>query len=179
VPPQDIFFDPNILTIATGIEEHNEYGINFIEAIRRIKEELPETKTTGGVSNISFSFRGNNVVREAIHAAFLYHAIEAGLDSGIVNAGQLTVYDQVEPELLERVEDVLFNRREDATDRLLEYADRFKDQSTRQAETLEWRDGTVEERISHALVHGIDKFIVEDTEEARLKLDKPLDVIEG
>ncbi|AWV91254.1 methionine synthase [Bradymonas sediminis] len=177
--PKDIFFDANILTVATGMDEHNEYGINFIEAVRRIKEVLPEITTTGGVSNVSFSFRGNNVVREAIHAAFLYHAIAAGLDSGIVNAGQLTVYDDVEPELLEHVEDVLFNRRPDATDRLVEFAERFRGQSTKREETLEWREGTVEERISYALVHGIDKFIVEDTEEARLKLDRPLDVIEG
>jgi len=177
--PNDIFFDANILTVATGMEEHNEYGINFIEAVRRIKEVLPQVTTTGGVSNVSFSFRGNAVVREAIHAAFLYHAIAAGLDSGIVNAGQLTVYDDVEPELLERVEDVLFNRRPDATDRLVEFAERYRGQSTERAETLEWREGSVEARISHALVHGIDKFIVEDTEEARLKLDKPLDVIEG
>ncbi len=177
--PHDILFDPNILTIATGMAEHNRYGIHFIEAVRRIKELFPETKTTGGVSNVSFSFRGNNIVREAIHAAFLYHAIEAGLDTGIVNAGQLTVYDDVEPELLERVEDVLFDRRDDATDRLIEYAEKFKGQTTDRTEVLEWRDGSVEERLRHALVHGVDKFIVEDVEEARQKLDRPLDVIEG
>jgi 5-methyltetrahydrofolate--homocysteine methyltransferase len=177
--PQDILFDPNILTVATGMDEHNEYGINFIEAVRQLSELFPKTNTTGGVSNVSFSFRGNNVVREAIHAAFLYHAIDAGLDTGIVNAGQLTVYDDVEPELLERVEDVLFNRRQDATDRLIEYADRFKGQTTDRTKVLEWREDSVEDRLRHALVHGVDKFIVEDVEEARQKFDKPLDVIEG
>ncbi|QDG50646.1 methionine synthase [Persicimonas caeni] len=175
----DILFDPNILTVATGMDEHNEYGVNFIEAVRRIKELFPETKTTGGVSNVSFSFRGNNVVREAIHAAFLYHAIDAGLDSGIVNAGQLTVYDDVEPELLERVEDVLFNRRPDATDRLVEYSEKFKGQTTDRTQVLEWREGSVEERLRHALVHGVDKFIEEDVEEARQQYDEPLDIIEG
>jgi cobalamin-dependent methionine synthase I len=162
--PRDIIFDPNILTVATGMPEHNDYGLNFIEAVRQIKELFPAVKTTGGVSNVSFSFRGNNVVREAIHAAFLYHAIDAGLDTGIVNAGQLAVYDEVEDELMERVEDVLWNRRDDATDRLVEYAERYKGQSTQRKESLEWREGTVEERLRHALVHGIDRFIEDDVE---------------
>jgi 5-methyltetrahydrofolate--homocysteine methyltransferase len=177
--PRDIIFDPNILTVATGMDEHNDYALNFIEAVRRIKKRFPLVKTTGGVSNVSFSFRGNNVVREAIHAAFLYRAIEAGLDSGIVNAGQLTVYDDVEEELRERVEDVLFNRRPDATDRLVEYAEKFKGQTTDRAEILEWRDDPVEQRLRHALVHGVDKFIEEDVEEARQAYEKPLHIIEG
>ncbi|MFW6058348.1 MAG: methionine synthase, partial [Persicimonas sp.] len=176
---RDIIFDPNILTVATGMAEHNDYGINFIEAVRQIKELFPQVKTTGGVSNVSFSFRGNNVVREAIHAAFLYHAIDAGLDTGIVNAGQLAVYDDVEDELMERVEDVLWNRRDDATDRLVEYAERYKGQSTERTESLEWRETSVEERLRHALVHGIDRFIEDDVEEARQKYERPLDVIEG
>jgi 5-methyltetrahydrofolate--homocysteine methyltransferase len=177
--PHDILFDPNILTVATGMDEHNEYGINFIEAVRQLSELFPATKTTGGVSNVSFSFRGNNMVREAIHASFLYHAIDAGLDTGIVNAGQLTVYDDVEPELMERVEDVLFNRRADSTDRLLDYAQKFEGKTTDRTKVLEWREDSVEDRLRHALVHGVDKFIVEDVEEARQKLDKPLHVIEG
>jgi 5-methyltetrahydrofolate--homocysteine methyltransferase len=177
--PRDIIYDPNILTVATGIEEHNEYAVNFIEAVRQIKEKYPLVKTTGGVSNISFSFRGNNVVREAIHAAFLYHAIDAGLDSGIVNAGQLVVYDEIDDELLERVEDVLLNRRDDATDRLVELAEDYKGQKTDHTEKLEWRDKPVDERLEYALVQGVDKFIEEDVEEARQARDRALQVIEG
>lgn len=179
-PPQDIIFDPNILTIATGMEEHNNYAINFFEATRRIKQECPGALVSGGVSNVSFSFRGNDVVREAINAAFLYHAIKAGLDMGIVNAGQLEIYEEIPKELLEYVEDVLFNRRPDATDRLVEYSETVK--STRKkekTENLEWRDAPVEERLKHALVKGIDKFIIEDTEEARQKYDRCLRIIEG
>lgn len=179
-PAEDIIFDPNILTVATGIEEHDNYAINFIEATRRIKEECPGAKVSGGVSNISFSFRGNDVVREAMHAAFLYHAVKAGMDMGIVNAGQLEVYEEVPKELLERVEDVLFNRRPDATDRLLEIADTVKGKSKKErVEDLEWRNQTVEKRLSHALVKGIDRFVTEDTEEARQKYDRCLQIIEG
>ncbi len=179
-PPEDIIFDPNILTVATGIEEHNNYAVNFIEATRRIKKECPGALVSGGVSNISFSFRGNDVVREAMHSAFLYHAVKAGMDMGIVNAGQLEVYEEIPKELLERVEDVLFNRRPDATDRLLEIADSVKgDGKKKQTEDLAWREGTVEQRLSHALVKGIDKYVVEDTEEARQKYDRCLQIIEG
>ena len=179
-PPEDIIFDPNILTVATGIEEHNNYAINFIEAIRIIKRECPGAKTSGGVSNISFSFRGNDVVREAMHSAFLYHAIQAGLDMGIVNAGQLEVYEQVPKDLLERCEDVLFNRRPDATERLVEYAEKVKGKGKQAAtEDLSWREGTVEARLSHALVKGIDKYVVQDVEEARQKYDRCLSIIEG
>ena len=179
--PEDIIFDPNILTVATGMEEHNDYAINFIEATRRIKQECPGAKVSGGVSNVSFSFRGNDVVREAIHAAFLYHAIKAGLDMGIVNAGQLEVYEEVEPKLLELVEDVLFSRRPDATERLIEHAESIKAQggSKSPEAQLEWRNAPVRERLSHALVKGIDKFIEEDVEEARQQCDKCLEVIEG
>ncbi len=179
-PPEDIIFDPNILTVATGMAEHNDYAINFIEATRRIKKLCPGMKISGGVSNISFSFRGNDVVREAMHSAFLYHAIRAGLDMGIVNAGQLTVYEEIPPELLERVEDVLFNRRPDATDRLIEFAETVKDKAKKgSGEDLSWRDQPVEQRLSHALVKGIDKYIIEDTEEARQKYGRSLKVIEG
>lgn len=179
-PPEDIIFDPNILTIATGMEEHNNYAVNFFEATRQIKEICPGAKISGGVSNVSFSFRGNNVVREAINAAFLYHAIEAGLDMGIVNAGQLEIYEEIPKDLLEYVEDVLLNRRDDATDRLLEFADTVKQKGKKgRTEDLEWRKGTVEERLSHALVKGIDKFVVEDSEEARQKYDRCLSIIEG
>ncbi|MEM9585979.1 MAG: methionine synthase [Planctomycetota bacterium] len=179
-PPQDIIFDPNILTVATGIEEHNNYAVDFINAVRRIKEVCPGAKTSGGVSNISFSFRGNDVVREAMHSAFLYHAVKAGLDMGIVNAGQLEVYEEIPKELLEHVEDVLLNRREDATDRLLELADSVKGSGKKRAtEDLAWRDASVEERMKHALLKGIDKFIVEDTEEARQQYDRCLHIIEG
>jgi 5-methyltetrahydrofolate--homocysteine methyltransferase len=176
----DIIFDPNILTVATGIEEHNNYALDFINATRWIKENLPGAKVSGGVSNISFSFRGNNVVREAMHSAFLYHAGAAGMDMGIVNAGMLEVYDQIPKELLERVEDVLLNRRQDATERLLELAESFKGKDGKKVEEdLEWRKAPVEKRLEHALLKGIDKFIDEDTEEARVKYERPLKVIEG
>lgn len=182
-PPQDIIFDPNILTVATGMEEHNNYAVEFFDAVRRIKEECPGARTSGGVSNVSFSFRGNEVVREAMNACFLYHAIRAGLDMGIVNAGQLEVYDEVEPELREYIEDVLLNRRPDATDRLLTYADEIKNRSSKGGDAAEaveaWRAGTVEERLAHALLKGIDTYIVEDTEEARLKYGRSLNVIQG
>jgi 5-methyltetrahydrofolate--homocysteine methyltransferase len=178
--PQDIIFDPNIFAVATGIEEHNEYAINFIDATRQIKELCPGAKISGGVSNISFSFRGNNVVREAMHAAFLYHAIKAGMDMGIVNAGMIEVYEEIPKDLLERVEDVLFNRREDATDRLTEFAETLKGQGGKKLEEdLSWRATSVEQRLSHALVKGITKFIEEDTEEARQQYPEPLHVIEG
>ena len=187
-PPEDIIFDPNIFAVATGIEEHNNYAVDFIEATRWIKQNLPYAKVSGGVSNVSFSFRGNDSVREAIHTVFLYHAIQAGMDMGIVNAGQLGVYDQLDPELRERVEDVVLNRRDDATDRLLEIADRFKGGGAKKEENLAWR-GTPEqpvpvaERLAHALVHGITTFIVEDTEEARQQIfargGRPIEVIEG
>ena len=180
-PPEDIIFDPNILTVATGMEEHNNYAVNFIEATKEIKRVCPGAKVSGGVSNVSFSFRGNDVVREAINAAFLYHAISAGLDMGIVNAGQLEIYEEIPKDLLEHVEDVLLNRRPDATDRLLDFAATVKDAKKKggRAENLEWRNGSVEDRLSHALIKGIDKYVVEDTEEARLKYDRCLQVIEG
>jgi len=178
-PPQDIIFDPNILTVATGMEEHNNYAVDFINATRWIKENLPGAKVSGGVSNISFSFRGNNHVREAMHSAFLYHAIKAGLDMGIVNAGQLAVYDDIEKDLLERVEDVLLNRRPDATERLVTFAESVKQADKAEAIVDEWRNGTVEERLSHALVKGIVDYIDADTEEARQKYGRPLRVIEG
>ena len=180
-PPEDIIFDPNILTVATGMEEHNNYAVDFINATRWIKANLPHAKVSGGVSNISFSFRGNNKVREAMHSAFLYHAIAAGMDMGIVNAGMLEVYEEIEPELKVLVEDVLLNRRPDATERLVEFGESLKGSgavvSEKKAE--EWRLGTVEERLSHALVKGIDAYIELDTEEARVKLGRPLLVIEG
>ena len=178
-PPQDVIFDPNILTVATGIEEHNDYAINFIEAVRQIKATLPHCKTSGGVSNISFSFRGNNVVREAMHAAFLYHAIQAGLDMAIVNAGQLGVYEEIPKDLLELVEDVLLNRRPDATERLVDFAETVKQEGKAAVKADAWREGTVEARLSHALVKGIVEFIDEDVEEARQQYDKPLKIIEG
>ncbi len=179
-PPEDIIFDPNILTVATGIEEHNNYAVDFINATRWIKEHLPYAKVSGGVSNISFSFRGNNVVREAMHSAFLYHAVKAGMDMGIVNAGMLEVYEEIEPELREMVEDVLLNRREDATERLVDYAERFKGHAGKKVEAdLSWREGSVEDRLKHALLKGLTDFIDEDTEEARLKYGVPLKVIEG
>ena len=177
--PADIIFDPNVLTVATGIEEHNEYAVNFIEAARWIKQHLPGAKVSGGISNISFSFRGNNVVREAMHSAFLYHAIKAGLDMGIVNAGQLAVYEEIPKDLLELVEDVLLNRRPDATERLVTFAETVKRQDKAVLKDDEWRKGTVEERLSHALVKGITDYIDQDTEEARQKYPKPLSVIEG
>jgi 5-methyltetrahydrofolate--homocysteine methyltransferase len=177
--PSDIIFDPNVLAIATGLEEHNEYAINFIEAAKLIKVTCPGVKISGGISNLSFAFRGNDVVREAIHAAFLYHAIKAGLDMGIVNAGQLAVYEDIPPDLLELVEDVIFNRRPDATERLVAFADRVKGTGKKREADLGWREKPVEERLAHALVHGIVDFIEADTEEARRKLPRPLDVIEG
>ncbi len=179
-PPEDIIFDPNILTVATGIEEHNNYAVDFIEATRWIKQNLPGAKVSGGVSNISFSFRGNNVVREAMHSAFLYHAIKAGLDMGIVNAGMLEVYEEIPAELLQKVEDVLLNRRSDATEILVDYAEQFKGQAGKKIEAdLKWREDTVEERLKHALLRGITDFIDEDTAEALQKYGKPLAVIEG
>jgi len=178
-PPQDIIFDPNILAIGTGIEEHADFAKNFIESIPRIKERCPGAKISGGVSNLSFSFRGNEVVREAMHTAFLKHAIEAGMDMGIVNAGQLGVYADIPEDLLEHVEDVIFNRRDDATERLVEFAEQVKGKGRKREVDLSWREGTVEARLSHALVHGIVDWIEADTEEARQKLDKPLHVIEG
>ncbi len=180
-PPQDIIFDPNILTVATGMEEHNNYAVDFIEATRWIKANLPHAKVSGGVSNISFSFRGNNQVREAMHSAFLYHAIAAGMDMGIINAGMLEVYEEIEPELKELVEDVLLNRRPDATERLVEFGEALKHvgKAATEKKAEEWRNGTVEERLSHALVKGIDAYIEIDTEEARVKLGRPLLVIEG
>jgi len=180
-PPEDIIFDPNILTVATGMEEHNNYAVDFINATRWIKANLPHAKVSGGVSNISFSFRGNNKVREAMHSAFLYHAIAAGMDMGIVNAGMLEVYEEIEPELKVLVEDVLLNRRPDATERLVEHGEKLKDvgQEVHEKKAEEWRNGTVEERLSHALVKGIDAYIEIDAEEARVKLGRPLLVIEG
>lgn len=179
-PPEDIIFDPNILTVATGIEEHDNYAVDFINAVRRIKEECPGAKTSGGVSNISFSFRGNDRVREAMHSAFLFHAVKAGLDMGIVNAGQLEIYEEIPAELLEHVEDVLLNRRSDATDRLLDFAETVKGTGKKKTgEDLSWREAPVAERMKHALIKGIDKYIVEDTEEARQSFDRCLQVIEG
>ena len=179
-PPEDIIFDPNIFAVATGIEEHNDYGIAFIEATRQIKQSLPGAMVSGGVSNVSFSFRGNNAVREAIHAVFLYHSIQAGLDMGIVNAGQLAIVDEIPPELREAVEDVILNRRDDATDRLLEIAEQFRgDGKVTEVQNNEWRDAPVNERLAHSLVKGIDAFIDQDVEEARLAAERPLDVIEG
>ncbi len=186
-PPEDIIFDPNILTVATGIDEHNNYAVDFFEAVRIIKDTLPGAKVSGGVSNVSFSFRGNNPVREAMHAAFLYHAIKAGLDMGIVNAGMLGVYDEIPKDFLERVEDVLLNRRPDSTERLVKFADDLKasqggTSKIESKEDLSWRNGSVEERLSHALVKGIDSFVEADTEEARqnaAKYPRPLNIIEG
>jgi 5-methyltetrahydrofolate--homocysteine methyltransferase len=180
-PPEDIIFDPNILTVATGMEEHNNYAVDYINATRWIKANLPHAKVSGGVSNISFSFRGNNKVREAMHSAFLYHAIAAGMDMGIVNAGMLEVYEEIEPELKVMVEDVLLNRRPDATERLVEYGESLKHVGAvvTEKKAEEWRHGTVEERLSHALVKGIDTYIEIDAEEARVKLGRPLLVIEG
>jgi 5-methyltetrahydrofolate--homocysteine methyltransferase len=180
-PPEDIIFDPNIFAVATGIEEHAEYAKAFFEATAYIRAELPHAHVSGGVSNVSFSFRGNEAVREAMHAVFLYHAIRAGMDMGIVNAGTLALYDDVEPDLRERVEDVLLNRRADATERLLEHAERVKGGGKKRDSTkdLAWRDKPVNERLAHALVHGINEFIVDDAEEARLRAERPLHVIEG
>ncbi len=178
-PPQDIIFDPNILTVATGMEEHNNYAVDFFEAVRWIKQNLPYAKVSGGVSNVSFSFRGNNAVREAIHSAFLYHAIKAGLDMGIVNAGQLEIYENIPKDLLERVEDVLLNRRKDATERLIEFAEQVKAKDKAEVKVDEWRNNTVQERLKYALIKGIVDYIDEDTEEARKLFEKPIEVIEG
>ena len=179
-PADDIIFDPNIFAVATGIDEHNNYAVDFIEATRVIKERLPGARVSGGVSNISFSFRGNEPVREAMHSVFLYHAIRAGMDMGIVNAGQLAIYDEIAPSLREPVEDVILNRRGDATERLLEVAEQYRGEAGKKTEAdLSWRETSVEERLKHALVKGITDFIVEDAEEARLKLGRPLFVIEG
>lgn len=180
-PPEDIIFDPNILTIGTGMEEHSNYAVEFFEAIKKIKVKCPGAKTSGGVSNVSFSFRGNEVVREAINAVFLYHAVRAGLDMGIVNAGQLAVYDEIDKELLQYVEDVVLNRRPDATERLITFSEQVKASASKQAPDAveQWRLGTVEERLSHALIKGITDFIDQDSEEARLKYAAPLDVIQG
>jgi len=178
-PPQDIIFDPNILTVATGIEEHNNYAVDYIKTTKWIKENLPLAKVSGGVSNVSFSFRGNDTVREAIHSSFLYHAIQAGMDMGIVNAGQLEIYGEIPKDLLELVEDVLQNRRDDSTERLVEYSETIKQKGKAEVVADAWRSGTVEERLSHALVKGIVDFIDEDTEEARQKYPKPIEVIEG
>jgi 5-methyltetrahydrofolate--homocysteine methyltransferase len=178
-PPQDIIFDPNVLTVGTGMEEHANYAVDFIRATKWIKENLPHAKVSGGISNVSFSFRGNNAVREAMHSAFLYHAIKAGLDMGIVNAGMLAVYEEVPKDLLALVEDVLLNRRPDATERLIKFAESVKQKGKAEVVEDEWRKGTIEERLSHALVKGVVDFIDADIEEARLKYGKPLLVIEG
>ncbi|HET9484980.1 MAG TPA: dihydropteroate synthase, partial [Xanthomonadales bacterium] len=179
-PPEDIIFDPNVFAIATGIEEHDNYAVDFIEATREIRARLPHCHVSGGVSNVSFAFRGNNAVREAIHAVFLFHAIRAGMDMGIVNAGALPIYDDLEPELRERVEDVVLNRRRDATERLLEIAERFKGRkSAEDPSNLAWRELPVRDRIKHALVHGLDQHVEADTEELRAACPRPLDVIEG
>ena len=178
-PPEDIIFDPNVFAIATGIEEHNNYAVDYINATRWIRAHLPHAKVSGGVSNVSFSFRGNEPVREAIHTVFLYHAIRAGMTMGIVNAGQLGVYDEIPPELRERVEDVVLNRRPDATERLVGLAESFKSQGRQVTEDLTWREGTVEARLAHALVKGITTYIIEDTEEARQQYARPIQVIEG
>ncbi len=179
-PPEDIIFDPNVFAVATGIEEHNDYAVAFIEAARELKRRFPLSHISGGVSNVSFSFRGNELVRQAIHVVFLYHAIRAGMDMGIVNAGALPLYDDLEADLRERVEDVVLNRRADSTERLLEIADRFKGRKgEKRVEDLRWRDKPVRDRLSHALVHGIDQYIETDTEEARAQSTRPLDVIEG
>src|SRR4029077_19392994 len=177
--PTDIIFDPNILAIATGLDEHNQYAINFIEATRIIKATCPGVKVSGGVSNLSFSFRGNDIVREAIHSAFLYHAMKAGLDMGIVNAGQLVVYEDIPKDLLEHVEDSIFNRRPDATERMVEFAATVKGAGTKREQDVRWREATVEARLSHALVHGVLDFIEQDVEEARQNYARPLDIIEG
>ncbi|MGI9234977.1 MAG: methionine synthase, partial [Woeseiaceae bacterium] len=180
--PADIIFDPNIFAVATGIEEHASYGIDFIEATRQIKETLPHALVSGGVSNVSFSFRGNNIVREAIHSVFLYHAIRAGMDMGIVNAGQLAIYDDLPTDLRDAVEDVILNRDPEGTDKLLAVAENYKGQASgtvAKGQDLSWRDGPVEKRLEHALVNGIDEFVIEDTEQARQGTERPLDVIEG
>src|SRR5205823_6447521 len=179
-PPEDIIFDPNIFAVATGIEEHDGYGLAFIEAARWIRQNLPHVHVSGGVSNLSFSFRGNEAVREAMHAVFLFHAIKAGMDLGIVNAGQLAVYDDLAPELREACEDVVLNRRADAAERLLALAERYRGHGKEKKEAdLAWREWPVDQRLSHALVHGLTDFIEADVEEARQKAERPLHVIEG
>jgi 5-methyltetrahydrofolate--homocysteine methyltransferase len=179
-PPEDIIFDPNIFAVATGIDEHNSYAVDFFEGVRLIKKHLPGVHTSGGLSNVSFSFRGNEPVRRAMHSVFLYHGVRAGLDMAIVNAGQLDIYDQIEPGLRERVEDVILNRRADATERLLEIAEQYRGQKgVEQKKDLAWREGSVESRLAHALINGVTEFIIEDTEEARLASERPLHVIEG
>ena len=179
-PPEDIIFDPNVFAVATGIEEHNLYGKDYIDACAYIKKELPHAHISGGISNVSFSFRGNNAMREAIHAVFLYHAVKAGLTMGIVNAGQLTIYEDIPADLRERIEDVLFNRREDSTERLIEVASRFEGGEKKASkEDLTWREKPARERLSYALVKGINQYIVDDTEEARLEATRPIEVIEG
>ncbi|WP_238299002.1 dihydropteroate synthase, partial [Methylobacterium soli] len=180
-PPEDIIFDPNIFAVATGIEEHNPYGVAFIEATRKIRESLPHAHISGGVSNLSFAFRGNEPVREAMHAVFLYHAIQAGMDMGIVNAGQLAVYDEIPADLRDLCEDVVLNRRDDSTERLLESAERFKTGGEVKARVIDlaWREAPVAKRLEHALVNGITEYIIADTEEARIQAERPLHVIEG
>ena len=179
-PPEDIIFDVNILTVGTGIEEHNNYAVEFIEAVRELKRVLPDVKTSGGVSNVSFSYRGNDVVREAMNAAFLYHAIAAGLDMGIVNAGQLEVYEEIPKDLLERVEDVLLNRRPDAADRLTEFAETVKSAGKKdKTKELAWREAPVAERLKHALITGTVDYVEDDVEEARQLYERPLSIIEG
>jgi len=180
-PPEDIIFDPNIFAVATGIEEHNDYAVHFFEACRRIKANLPHARISGGLSNVSFAFRGNNPVREAMHSVFLYHAIPAGLDMAIVNAGQLTIYDDIPEELRERVEDVILNRRDDATDRLLDIAEDYRGTGKKKDRVVDnaWRELPVNKRLEHALVRGITEHIVEDTEEARQNAERPLHVIES
>ena len=180
-PPEDIIFDPNIFAIATGIDEHNNYAVDFIEATREIKRTLPHAKISGGVSNVSFSFRGNNPVREAIHSVFLYYAIQAGLDMGIVNAGQLAIYADLPDELRDKVEAVVLNKHDNATEELLEIAEKYRGdgQQVEKKEDLEWRSWEVNKRLAHALVKGITEFIEEDTEESRQQATKPLEVIEG
>src|SRR5205823_1954477 len=178
-PPEDIVFDPNIFAVATGLEEHARYGIDYIEAVRWLRANLPAARVSGGVSNFSFSFRGNDPVREAMHTAFLYHAIAAGMTMGIVNAVQLGVYEKLDPELRELVEDVIFNRRPDATERLVEAAGRYKAGAKEVTKDEAWRTGTVEARLSHALVNGITTYITADTEEAWVTFARPILVIEG
>ena len=178
-PPWDIILDPNIFPIATGIEDHDNFSVDFMEATRSIKKKLPHALISGGVSNMSFSFRGNNAVREAMHSVFLYHAVEAGMNMGIVNAGQLAVYADIPDALRECVEDVVLNRRADSTERLLAVADNVQSQRREHGPDLSWREGTVAERLSHALVEGISDFVVEDTEEARQQAGRPIEVIEG
>jgi len=179
-PPEDIIFDPNIFAVATGIEEHDNYAVDFIEAAREIRKTCPGAHISGGLSNVSFSFRGNEPVRRAMHSVFLYHAIPAGMDMGIVNAGQLDIYDEIDPDLRKAVEDVILNRTPDGTENLLELSERFKGQKGKvRVKDMSWREGDVKARLQHALVNGITEFIVEDTEEARQSVERPLHVIEG